>query len=397
RTWIDKNYQFETAAGAYNKQRYPNLDPYQDIFNEIANDLSAYQSQLPGSQAEDVRRVAALRYADDLSPEAFAGYVDKKKDGDYELVRLPASNDPIFVRTEQVRQREDVFMDTLNQHYTKFANDASDPYRGWRQSSREEAITIHELQKSARWRTGLGIASILASVAYGGSGNGTFQDRLVQDALMYMGTDVLKTAAVRRQEKRMHTESLQELSSSFNDEVQPLVVDIKGTQHRLTGTVEAQYQEWRDLLHQVFVSETGFVPSDLQVYQVPAPDAAAPAPDAAAKAPDGKAGDQSASAVNGGAAAKSSGDSSSAASGNGSAAPGAAKGGSAVASPAAHASSVSTGSAAKGTAPGASTAAGSAAPAADAQTGSGSAPSKADAGAKANAGATADAEAGGAG
>ncbi|HEX5419045.1 MAG TPA: hypothetical protein VFY39_03530, partial [Gammaproteobacteria bacterium] len=118
RKWIDKDYQFETAAGAYNKQRYPTLDPYQDVFNEIANDLSAYQSKLPGSEAEEVRRVAALRYADDLSPEAFAGYVDKKKDGSFELERLPASTDPVFVRTEQVRQREDVFMDTLNQHYT---------------------------------------------------------------------------------------------------------------------------------------------------------------------------------------------------------------------------------------------------------------------------------------
>lgn len=270
RVWLDKSYTLETTAGAYNRQRYPNLDPYQDVFNEIANDLAAAQDQMRGDDMRQVRRVAALRYADDLSPEAFAGYVDKEKDGRYALERLPATDDPMFTRTEQVRQRERLFMDTLNEHYTKFANDAQDSYDGWRQSSREEAISIHELQKSARWRTGLGIASILASVVYGtSSGHDAFSDRVITDALMYMGTDVLKSAAVRRQEKRVHTQSLEELSSSFNDSVEPLVVDIKGTQHRLTGTVEAQYEEWRDLLRRMFVTETGFGPDDLKVYEDP--------------------------------------------------------------------------------------------------------------------------------
>ena len=41
RVWIDDEYGMETAAGAYNRQRYPELDPYQDLFNSIANDLAA--------------------------------------------------------------------------------------------------------------------------------------------------------------------------------------------------------------------------------------------------------------------------------------------------------------------------------------------------------------------
>ncbi len=271
RVWLDKDYELETAEGAYDRQRYPNVDPYQDIFNEIANDLAAAQKNFSADDLKEVRRVAALRYADALSPDAFAGYVKEEKDGRYELNRLPADGDPMFDRTERVRARDRLFMDTLNEHYTKFANDAEDSYDGWRQSAREEAIAIHELQKSARWRTGLGIASILASVVYGTSGgHNAFSDRVVTDALMYMGTDMLKSAAVRRQEKKMHTDSLEEVTSSFNDNVRPLVVDIKGTQHRLTGTVDAQYQEWRDLLQRMFENETGFSPEEVKVYEAPA-------------------------------------------------------------------------------------------------------------------------------
>src|SRR5690606_7908334 len=213
------------------------------------------------------RTVAALRYAEELSPEAFAGYVEPQRNGTYALKRLPAEGDPMFDRTQRVRQRERLFVETLNQHYVGFSSKAEEPYHGWRQYAREEALAIRELTKSARWRTGLGIATIVASVVYGSNaGNDSFSERVVRDALMYMGVDVLRTSAVRRQEKKLHASALEELSTSFEDEIQPLVVEIKGTEHRLTGTAEAQYQEWRDLLRQLFVSETGFVPEDVHVY-----------------------------------------------------------------------------------------------------------------------------------
>lgn len=267
RVWIDDRYELETPAGVYNRQRYPGLDPYQDLFNMIANDLAIAQAKLARNDKSRIRTVAALRYAEELSPEAFAGYVEQARNGTYELKRLPAADDPMFDRTQRVRQRERLFVETLDAHYYGFSRKAEEPYHGWRQYAREEAISIRELEKSARWRTGIGIATILASVVYGSNaGSDSFGDRVVRDALMYMGMDVLRTSAVRRQEKRLHTSALEELSASFDDEVEPLVVEIQGVEHRLTGTAEMQYREWRDLLQQLFVSETGFVPEDLNVY-----------------------------------------------------------------------------------------------------------------------------------
>src|SRR5688500_2450843 len=47
RVWLDEEmYEMETAAGAFNRQRYPDLDPYQDTFNEVANDLALAQREL---------------------------------------------------------------------------------------------------------------------------------------------------------------------------------------------------------------------------------------------------------------------------------------------------------------------------------------------------------------
>jgi len=270
RTWVDENYELETAAGAFNRQRYPDLDPYQDVFNEIANDLAAAQEQLSARQASEIRTVAELRYAGELSPEVYAGYVEENRNGIYEPVRLPASDDPIFQRTRSVRQRERLFFETLDQHYENFSADAAPSYDSWREYAREEAIAIREITRSTRFRTGMGIATIVASLVYGmDSDNDSFSNRVVRDAMMYVGTDMLRQSAVRRQERRLHAQTLEELSESFNDEVEPLVVEIEGTQHRLTGTAEVQYEEWRDLLQRLFIAETGFVPEDLEIYVEP--------------------------------------------------------------------------------------------------------------------------------
>jgi len=271
RVWLDDEYEMSTAAGAFNRQRYPDLDPYQDVFNSIANDLAAVRAQLSAQQAENIRTVAGLRYAADLSPEAFEGYV-VQNDGQYQLNRLPAADDPMFDRTQRVRQRERLFIETLDQHYMKFYEEAATSYDSWREYAREEAISIRELTRSTRWRTGMGVATILASIVYGSnSSNDSFSDRVIRDAMMYVGMDMLRTSSVRRQEKRLHTETLEELSVSFDDEVEPMVVEVQGTQHRLTGTAEVQYQEWRDLLRQMFISETGFVPEDMAIYAEPEP------------------------------------------------------------------------------------------------------------------------------
>ena len=270
--WLNNEYGMETAAIAYNRQRYPNLDPYQDVFNSIANDLAMFKRGLSSSEAKHIRTVSQVRFAGEFSPEAFGDYVHRnRRNGTYELQRLPASGDPQFERTLLVRDREHLFIETLNEHYVDFYQESRDSYDGWREFAREESIAIRELQSSARWRTGLGAATILASVVYGATNDGSFNERVLRDALMYVGVDMIRTGRMRRQEKQLHTASLEELSASFDDEVKPMVVEIEGTQHRFTGTADIQYEEWHELLRELYISETGFVP-EVDIYTEPLPE-----------------------------------------------------------------------------------------------------------------------------
>lgn len=266
RVWIDKKYEKYTSANAFQRQSFNDLDPYQDVFSSIANDLARVRASLAASDVARIRETSALRYAAELSPEAFSGYVDEKA-GKYALNRLPASGDPMFDRTQRVRQSERVFLETLEQHYEKLYREAQASYDSWREFTREEVQQLREVKRSTKIRRGLGIATIVASIAYGmNSSNDSFSDRAVRDALMYVGVDLLRTGALRREERRILEDRLEELATGFDDQLEPLVVEVLDTEHRLTGTAEMQYDEWRRMLREIYIDETGFVPEEIEVY-----------------------------------------------------------------------------------------------------------------------------------
>ena len=252
RVWLEKPYEIETTAGAYNRPRYGDVDPYLDLFNSSANDLSAARAKLSADDARAIRTVGALRYAGELSPPAFGNYV-AENDGHYEPRRLPATGDPMFDRTLLVRQREKLFFETLDQHYEGVTAAAAESYHSWRESAREESLAIQELTRSARWRAALGWGAMLTSVLSAGSTGGGF----MRDAMMMVGSDVLTSRGELLRDRQMHATSLDELSASYDGEVAPMVVEIAGVERRLTGTADAQFAEWRDLLREMFLAEMG--------------------------------------------------------------------------------------------------------------------------------------------
>ena len=258
RDWIDKDYSMATAGGSFNRQLYPGLDPYQDVFNRIANDLAEVKDDLSSAEKRDVRTLAQLRFAGELSPEAFGEHVVQERSGRFVLNRLPAEDDPQLERALSVRDREHLFVETLNEHYVDVYENSKDSYHGWRETARQEVVEIRELRRSARWRTVFGVvAMIAASVAHALENHDDYSDAVLTDSLMQVSIELLESAQVRREEMRIHAEALEEYSESFDAEVKPITVEIDGIQRRLTGTATAQYEDWRELLRQIFTEETG--------------------------------------------------------------------------------------------------------------------------------------------
>jgi hypothetical protein len=252
--WLNRKYETLVPAKAYAQYRDSGEDPYQNVYNEIANDLLEIRSKLSANELAEIREIAQLRYAASLVPDAYAGYLEKDRNGVYEIKRLPAAGDPMMDRLEAVREREYMLADTLNEYYAGLYYDLADPYEDWRKMSREEAIRYKELKRSARIRQLLGAAAIIGAIAYEGSGGG---NSAITNTAILGGIEGLRSGFGISTEADMHKESLRELGESFDSEVEPLVVEVEGQTRRLTGSAEDKYREWRRILREIYAAETG--------------------------------------------------------------------------------------------------------------------------------------------
>lgn len=256
RLWYTKDYQTRADSELYVESASLGREPHQRIFNLIANDLLAFRESLQQPALVEIRRVSELRFAQDLSPEAFGGYLKARRDGRLEVIRLPAHDDPMLVRVRQIRERDFMFLDTLNEHYSTFHRQMESPYESWRKFSYEELMAQREIEQRAFWQKAAGVAAIAGAILMDGRSTSAQTGRTV---LIIGGVELVKAGVQTGREATIHENALLELGSSFSAEIEPVVVEVRGETRRLEGSAETQYQEWRELLRAIYGAETGFL------------------------------------------------------------------------------------------------------------------------------------------
>ena len=261
RHWYSEDYSTQTGVSSYSERRDRSLDPYQKVFNDIANDLQAFVAAMPPKEVSQVRQVSELQFFGDMAPAAFSEHLVLDEDGIVKIVRLPAENDPTVGRLRQIRERDRLVVDTLNEHYANFYYGISIPYNAWRKTSREEAINYRQVKRSATLQTLMGVVVLAGSLAVdtdSSSSSTRRMQRSIQSIGISQGIDTIMAGFSRRSEASLHVEAIKELSESFGSEAAPMVIDVEGQTRRLTGTAAAQYESWRRLLKQIYEAETGF-------------------------------------------------------------------------------------------------------------------------------------------
>ena len=276
--WIkEKEYEGRADTRVYRDTYTAGRDPFENVYVAIANDLLAVRNEQAGDSLENIRRVSKLRFAADFAPVKFGDYLAQdKKSGEYRVLRLPAEDDVLVKRIEQIRERDYGMIDTVSENYAAFSERLEEPYSSWRRYTYDEIVAEEKLKAQARNRMILGAAAVAAAVFVPDSCSSNNCARIA-DAARYGGVAGGVAGVIsgyrKREEAKIHAESLKEISGSFQTEAAPLVVDVEGRTLRLTGTAEEQYAEWRRLLHELYKEETGLVPTA----PPPAADARTPA------------------------------------------------------------------------------------------------------------------------
>jgi len=273
RLWFHNEYVAEATDQSYEAlDKKQDRDPYQDLYNTIANDLLAYRQQLKEREISAIRQVALLKFARSVAPYAFAPYLVQERDGLFKVSKLPADDDPMFERVNRIRAREYMFIDTVNNFYGNLYDDMRRPYGQWRQSYLKELNQKRELERKLWERRILGAAAILGAAVIGSNSNSA-GSVFARDILLIGGFETIRSSGQFANDARVHEAALKELGVSFKADVAPVVDEVEGRTIKLSGSVDAQYAEWRKTLRELFTAETG-----LPASPTPAPPGPSPEP-----------------------------------------------------------------------------------------------------------------------
>ena len=257
RHWYTEEYEEVISQFSYDSQNRQKNDPFQAIYNKIANDLLAYrQRNIEASEVLEIRTVSELLFAQRFSDDAFGNYLARDRNGEYQLTALPADNDPLLDRIRSIRERDFMFIDTVQDYFATYVRQMRLPYDSWREQSYQETITLRELEASARRRFIAGAAAVVGGIAAASNG-GNWATQAGGATAVGAGAFLVKSGFDKQAEARIHMQALEELGESLENAVAPQVINLDDRTITLSGSVEEQYRQWRDILADLYAAEMG--------------------------------------------------------------------------------------------------------------------------------------------
>ncbi|WP_231871133.1 hypothetical protein [Halioglobus sp. HI00S01] len=254
--WLDKRYESHASSYAYRTTTRSTNDPFQAVYNTIANDLLQALQELRDIDRQNVRLVSELLFAQDFSPEAFEGYLARNPKDVYLVMRLPADNDPMLERVRTIRERDHMYIDTMQAYYDSFGEEMLGPYDEWRRLSYEEVIAMQELRAESRRRLIAGAVAVAAGIA-GAANSDSYEQAAASNVAIIGGGYLLKSGLEKRNEAQIHVQALEEVGMSLESEITPQVIELEDRSITLQGSVDDQYAQWRSLLAEIYATEIG--------------------------------------------------------------------------------------------------------------------------------------------
>ena len=254
--WYEKDYSALASKYAYEDSFPQDIDAFQSIYKEITDDLLEYRLTLSKSDIQQIRAVAEMRFAQSFSSEAFGEHVSQEESGQYRLLKLPSEDDPMLASVRKVREREYLFIDTIDEYYANFHRSVYPTYQVWRKASYVDMITYKKLQTQAKNRIVGGAIGLVGSV-----GTIYASDDWAADTSGIAGVigsaTVISKAILKKNEAEQYAERLRELATETERELVPTTIELENRTVKLQGSVEEQYTELRSILKTLYYEDLG--------------------------------------------------------------------------------------------------------------------------------------------
>ena len=253
--WFTKQYTTLASKFSYEPEITQTLDPFHATYRQIADDMLNYHNALPDDEVKTIRRIAEMRFARDFSEDAFGGHIQLADNGKYQLVRLPADDDPMLLRIRKIREREYLFIDTLDGFYDNFATAIDQPYLDWRRETHDEAIAIQKEKALSKARLVAGTTMIVGGAVMQRNSNSLVETAGYSGVIG--GAIQIINSIQNRANAKLHAEVLAELGNAAEAQILPYTIELENESLSLEGSVHEQYEKLRQVLKRLYFEEMG--------------------------------------------------------------------------------------------------------------------------------------------
>ena len=252
--WFGQSFEHAVVQGFYKNIRNKGTDAYDPVFARAAAYVVEQLDRQPDADLEQLKLLTDLRFGASLTEEAFTNHLGREADH-YVLTSYPSADDPMLRRTKDVRVRDQLFIDDLQDHYRAFSDKMDESYRVWQEHSLIEV----EAQRKAKRRAllqglagaalvGLGIAALSTMPSSTAATTAGLAGGVVGAIMIGKGFQTSKEAKV-------HRDALNELGESIDVELAPQVVEFHEQTEKLTGDAKEQFSQWRAFLKKIYEQE----------------------------------------------------------------------------------------------------------------------------------------------
>ncbi len=290
--WYSKEYSGVVDQDRYETAEKQGSDPFQSLYNQMANDIAQKFNTLPKKRVYQIRQIAELKFAAEFAPDIYGGYLKKGKivqkptkndflgslfsgtkssktnesKGTYKVIRLPSNDDPSFQRIQRIRARENQLVETLDAQYDGLAHNIQAAYTQWRTSRLTEMNAVRKAEKLESERAAKAVVTGLlgtALIVAGAQSNtncpscGTAGISVGSVVLAEAVREAIQLSETAGADRKLHQIALEELGESLASEVTPVVLEVEGEAVELTGSVEDKFRQWRVILKKLHEQEVG--------------------------------------------------------------------------------------------------------------------------------------------
>ena len=251
----DKLYKHRVKEYELNNPRNDSsYDLYDPLFEKVASDIARILRKLPSDKMNTLQTIETLRFAESFSPEYFSSYLETSKRGITRLTSAPADEDRMLRRTEELRVRDLLFVDNLQQDYDNFSRQMWEEYSLWQRESYFESKAARKAKLKGIGKKLLGAAAVAGGIAlvatsdpFSGGGQALGGTLVAAAGVATIGSGMSDSA-----DAKMYKASMNELGRSLNIQLAPKVINFEEQTIQLKGDAAEQYQIWKRFLKDLY-------------------------------------------------------------------------------------------------------------------------------------------------